>query len=251
MNKDLDIDIVIPAYFEGESIISLLDSLEEHVKSSFRIFICYDTDDDNTLSTVNNHDPYNFEILFVKNKREGLHGAVLSGFDLSTAPAVMMMPADDSWNSRIIDEIVKHQKNGADIVCPSRFMKGGGVKDYPFFKYLIVRTAAFLLYKLAFIPTQDPTNGFRCFSRRVIDQIPIESTHGGTFSIELLVKCHRLGWEIKELPSLWSERKLGKSRFKILDWAPHYIVWLLYGFATTYLRKKRVILREKNSRNSS
>ena len=145
--------------------------------------------------------------------------------------------------------MVNHQRDGADVICPSRFMKGGSVEDYPLFKFVVVRTAAFLLYQMALIPTHDPTNGFRCFSRRVIDQIPIESTQGGTYSIELLVKCHRLGWRIVELPSQWIERKSGTSKFKLWHWIPHYIVWFVYSFATTYLRKKRVILRDDNSRN--
>ena len=148
------------------------------------------------------------------------------------------MPADDIGNSNIVDEIVHYHKNGAEIVCPSRFMKGGSVYGYPKFKYLIVRIAAFLLYFLALIPIHDPTNGFRSFSRKVIENIPIESTVGGTYSIELLVKCHRLKLPIKEIPSVWIERKSGNSRFKLWKWAPHYLVWFLYAFSTTYLRKK-------------
>jgi glycosyltransferase involved in cell wall biosynthesis len=241
--KNIDIDIVIPAYFEGESILEVLYSLREHVESNLRVFICYDVDDDDTLTTIKEHPAFEFDIEFVKNKRQGLHGAVLTGFEESKAPIVMMMPADDSWNARIIDQMVDYQKSGFDIVCPSRFMKGGSVEGYPKLKYLIVRIAAFLLYKLAFIPTQDPTNGFRCFSRRVIDQIPIESEVGGTYSLELLVKAHRLRWKIIEVPSTWIERKAGKSKFKVWKWIPHYLEWFLYGFATAYLRKKYVKLK--------
>ena len=240
MNTITDIDIVIPAYNEGDSIIEVLDSLQEHVKSSFRVLICYDLEEDNTLTTIRNPVPYDFEILFIKNKGEGLHGAVITGFKESTAPSIMMMPADDSWNARIIDKIIDYQKSGIDIVCPSRFMKGGRVEGYRTTKFLIVRLAAYLLYKLAFIPTQDPTNGLRCFSNRVIKQIPIESGIGGTYSIELLVKCHRLGLEIAEIPSRWIERKEGKSKFQVWKWIPYYLKWFLYGFSTTYLGKKEV-----------
>ena len=242
MNK-IELDIVIPAYFEGDSILEVLFSLRDHVKSNFRVIVCYDVDEDDTLTVINNHPPFEFDIVFVKNRKDGLHGAVLTGFEESNAPSVMMMPADDSWNAKIIDEIVNYQKLGFDIVCPSRFMKGGSVEGYPKLKYLIVRTAAFLLYKLAFIPTQDPTNGFRCFSRKVIDQVPIESQVGGTYSLELLVKAHRLGWKIVEVPSTWIERKAGKSKFKVWKWIPHYFEWFLYGFATSYLRKKEVKLK--------
>lgn len=243
MNK-VDIDIVIPAYFEGESILEVLFSLRQHVKSSFRVLICYDVDEDDTISTIKNHPPFQFDILFIKNKGIGLHGAVITGFEESEAPCVMMMPADDSWNARIIDEMVQYQKSGVDIVCPSRFMKGGSVEGYPKLKYIIVRSAAYLLYKLAFIPTQDPTNGFRCFSRKVIESIPIESSVGGTYSLELLVKSHRLRWKIVEIPSTWIERKAGKSKFQVWKWIPHYLEWFFYGFATSYFRKKHVDLKK-------
>ena len=243
--KTLDLDIVIPAYFEGENILEVLYSLQKYVKCSFRVLICYDLDEDDTLSVIKNNPPFNFEIIFIKNKRIGLHGAVITGFEVSSASSIMMMPADDSWNARIIDDMVKKQHSGVDIVCPSRFMKGGNLEGYPKLKYLIVRSAAFLLYKLAFIPTHDPTNGFRCFSRKVINTIPIESSVGGTYSIELLVKCHRLKWKIEEIPSIWIERKSGKSKFNVWKWIPHYLEWFLYGFATTYLRRKNVTLKRK------
>ena len=135
---------------------------------------------------------------------------------------------------RMVEEAEKSKARAAAI------MKGGSVEGYPTTKFLIVRLAAYLLYKLAFIPTQDPTNGLRCFSNRVIKQIPIESGIGGTYSIELLVKCHRLGLEIAEIPSRWIERKEGKSKFQVWKWIPYYLKWFLYGFSTTYLGKKEV-----------
>lgn len=241
--KAHDLDIVIPAYFEGENILDVLHSLQKHVKCSFRVLICYDLDEDDTLSVIKKHPPFNFKIIFIKNKRIGLHGAVVSGFEASSAESIMMMPADDIWNARIIDEIVQKQKSGVDVVCPSRFMKGGGLEGYPKLKYIIVRSAAFLMYKLAFIPTHDPTNGFRSFSKKVINSIPIESKEGGTYSIELLVKCHRLKLKIEEIPSIWIERKSGKSKFNMWKWIPHYFEWFLYGFATTYFRRKNVNLK--------
>ncbi len=241
----IDIDIVIPAYFEGDSIIAVLDSLQQHVLTNFRVLICYDLEEDNTIAAIKAHSKYKFEIIFVKNEGIGLHGAVTTGFNKSIAQSIIMMPADDSWNARIIDQMHIMLLNGADIVCPSRFMKSGSVQGYPPLKLIIVRTAAFLLYQLAFIPTKDPTNGFRCFSRRVIDNIPIESTVGGTFSIELLVKCHRLRWKIQEIPSRWIERDKGKSKFKLWNWIPFYLKWFFYGFATTFFFQKKVILKNK------
>ena len=105
----------------------------------------------------------------------------------------------------------------------------------PFLKALLVRIGNGALYYLARVPTRDATNGFRLFSRRVVTKIQVESTIGFCYSIELLVKAHRLGLRVDEVPAHWFERKEGQSRFRILRWLPAYVRWCLYAFATTYL----------------
>jgi hypothetical protein len=115
-------------------------------------------------------------------------------------------------------------------------MSGGSMVGCPWLKAMLVRTAAFTLYYLARLPTRDATNGFRLFSRRVIDDIEIESDRGFCFSLELLVKCHRLGWPVADVPAQWIERKQGTSRFRVLNWVPAYLRWHFYAFATTLLR---------------
>ena len=101
-----------------------------------------------------------------------------------------------------------------------------------------MRAANFTLYHLARLPTRDASNGFRLFSRHAIEQIVIESTRGFCYSIELLVKCHRLGWRIGEVPARWFERAHGASRFQVMKWLPDYLRWYRYAFATTYLRRR-------------
>ena len=83
-----------------------------------------------------------------------------------------------------------------------------------------MRASAFTLYYIARLPTHDASNGFRLFSRRLIKSVVIESDRGFCYSIELLVKCHRLGWPVAEVPAQWFERKQGESRFRVLGWLP-------------------------------
>jgi hypothetical protein len=71
----------------------------------------------------------------------------------------------------------------------------------------------------------------------VIERIPVESDQGFCYSIELLVKTHRLGWRIGEVPAQWFERRHGESRFRVLQWLPAYLRWYGYAFATTWLRR--------------
>ena len=73
----------------------------------------------------------------------------------------------------------------------------------------------------------------------------IESNKGFTYSIELLVKCRRLGWKIGEVPAKWEERSAGTSRFKVMQWAPSYIKWYLYGVNTTWLFRSKSTVKLK------
>lgn len=239
------LDIVIPVYNEGENIIGVLDALKKAVRTPYRVLICYDQDNDNTLTAIAASDHRHSGTVPIKNQRRGPHGAVVTGFEASTAEAVLVIPADDDYNAGLFDQMVALLGAGNDIVCASRFMPGGTMINCPPLKAFLVRSAAFTLRHLARLPTHDPTNGLRLFSRRVLTKIPIESSVGFTYSLELLVKCHRLGWKISEIPAQWVQRTKGQSRFKVLKWIPPYLHWYGYAFATTYLRKgpETVMLR--------
>lgn len=231
------LDIIIPVYNEGEKIVEVLETLRRAVKTPFRVLIGYDHSDDNTLAALESLSHDALEILLVKNRGSGAHGAVLTAFAASTAPAVLVFPADDTFNAGIVDTLVERFQRGCEIVVPSRFMPGGCMKGAPWLKAALVRIASFTLYHVADLPTHDATSGFRLFSRRLLDSIKIESSQGFTYSIELLVKCHRLGWKIEEIPARWFERLSGQSRFRVLKWLPAYLRWYAYAFATTYLRQ--------------
>ena len=244
-----ELEIVIPVYQEGENILSVLRALKTRVKTPFRVLICYDHDDDNTLEALRNDPPESVSIICVKNDGRGALGAVLTGFRRSTAPAVLVFPADDDYNADRIDSMVQKCRGGAEIVAGCRFMPGGCMEGCPWLKAMIVRSSAFVLRHVARLPTRDPSNGLRLFSRRVLDQLPIESKVGFAYSLELLVKVHRLGWKVDEVPLRWYERKSGSSRFRVLKWLPQYFVWFRYAFATTYLFRgpKTVALRGPES----
>lgn len=233
---DVELDIIIPVYNEGRNIIGVLESLRRSVRTPFRTLICYDRDDDDTLTALRDFPVGDFALEYVKNTGDGAHGAVLTGFDHSTAPAVLVLPADDDYNAPIIDPMVRQFRAGCEIVVASRFVPGGCMTGCPLLKSVLVRTSAFMLHHLALLPTRDPTNGFRLFSRSVVRSIPIESTAGFAYSIELLVKCHRLRWKIGEIAASWHERRKGPSRFRVIRWLPGYLRWFGYAFATTCFR---------------
>jgi glycosyltransferase involved in cell wall biosynthesis len=231
------LDIVIPVYNERENIIRGIESLRRSVVTPFRVLICYDRDDDDTLLALRDYRPESVTITLVKNQGRGALGAVLEGFRASSAPAVLVFPADDDYNAPRLDGMVEQFENGCELVAASRLMPGGCMRGAPWLKAALIRASAFVLHHIAGVPTHDPSNGFRLFSRRVIDTIPIESSTGFAYSIELLVKCHRLGWKVGEVPVEWHERKAGRSRFQVLPWLPQYFRWFCYALATTFLRR--------------
>ena len=248
------LDIVIPVYNEGGNILSTLRGLAREMKTPARVLICYDFEQDDTIPAVrdNANAWFGLDVSFVRNHGRGAHAAVMAGFAASTAPIVVVYPADDDFNAGIIDWMVALVRDGSDIVCASRFMPGGTMEGCPWLKAVLVRTAAFTLHHFAALPTRDPTSGFRMFSRRVIERIKVESNEGFCYSIELLVKAHRLGWRIAEVPALWFERQRGSSRFRVLKWLPAYLKWFRYAFATTYLRRSpdTVVMRSQPLRTA-
>ena len=233
------LDIVIPVYNEGRNILAALGALARMVKTPARALICYDSEDDDTLPVGrNNPQAYaGLPVEFVRNASRGAHAAVMTGFAATNAPYVVVYLADDDHNATILDRLVAVAEQGHEIVCASRFMPGGSMVGCPWLKATLVRIGAFTLRHVARLPTRDASNGLRLFTRRVIREIKIESTKGFCYSIELLVKAHRLGWPVGEVPSQWIERREGKSRFQVLRWLPAYLRWYAYAYATTFLQR--------------
>ena len=112
-----------------------------------------------------------------------------------------------------------------------------------------MRTASTTLFLFSSIPVRDASNGFRLFSRRLLNSVEVESKVGFAYSLELLAKCNRLQLKIFEISAQWEERSEGSSRFKILKWLPGYLKWYFYGLGTTWLKKGPQDVRKKIKNN--
>ena len=156
----------------------------------------------------------------------------MTGIEHSNSSSLIIFPADDLINQNIIDKMYNKFQEGCQVVVASRFMEGGSMKGCPLLKSILVRTASWTLYFFRVFLFEMQAMVLDSFQRSV-DYVEIESNKGFTYSIELLVKCRRLGWKIGEVPAKWEERSAGTSRFKVMQWAPGYIKWYLYGLNTT------------------
>ena len=221
-----NIDLIIPV-FEEKKIINLLDYLFVCSKYINNIYICYDNENDTTINIIKKSKYNHFEnIYLVRNYLSGPCEAVKAGIKNSKANCMIIYPADDFENGNLIDKMYKLYLEGYDIICPSRFMKGGIIKNCPLLKFLIVRSVSLCLLLFSNLKIKDPTNGFRFFSRSIINEFPIESIQGFAYSLELLVKAKKSNkYKILEIPSIWIERDDRKSNFKIIKWSRQYLKW--------------------------
>jgi hypothetical protein len=99
------------------------------------------------------------------------------------------------------------------------------------------RGAGLSLHYLGGVPVHDATSNFRLYSKRLLNQVTIESTGGFELGIELTVKAYRLGMQIAEVPTTWRDRTAGTSRFRLWQWLPRYLKWYRRGLAGRFTKK--------------
>ncbi len=152
-----------------------------------------------------------------------------AGIAAARAPYVLVTMADGSDEYSNVDRMVALARDGADVVAASRYMRGGRQVGGPPLKRLLSRTAGLSLHWCAGVAIHDATNNFKLYSRRFLDETPIESEAGFELAIELSVKATLQGRRLAEVPTTWRDRTGGKSRFRLRKWLPHYLRW--YGLA--------------------
>jgi glycosyltransferase involved in cell wall biosynthesis len=230
------INIVIPVYNEAENIINTLDDIEAKVGTPYHIFIVYDFDQDNTLPVLAEYMDKKDDkgVFLIKNKYgKGVLNAIKTGFEFIDDGAILVSMADLSDDYTVVDEMFKKLNEGYDIVCGSRYMKGGRQIGGPWFKKFLSRMAGLSLHCLIAIPTHDITNSFKMYTKKVIDGMVIESNGGFELGMEIVVKAFIKGCRITEVPTVWRDRSAGGSRFRLCRWLPSYLHWYWYAIKGT------------------
>jgi hypothetical protein len=165
-------------------------------------------------------------IRLVRNRLgPGVRYAIEAGFQAAAAPVVIVSMADLSDDYSRIEEMISRAEAGADVVCASRYMKGGRQIGGPWFKKLLSRLAGLSLRWLTGLPTHDPTNSFKAYRRDFLRRTTIQSAAGFCLGLELTVKAHFGGGRVEEVPACWTDRTAGSSRFRLSAWLPHYLRW--------------------------
>ncbi|MBQ7544988.1 MAG: glycosyltransferase [Synergistaceae bacterium] len=231
------LSIVIPVYNEGGNIRTCLEAIESRVEREHEILIVYDFDEDNTLPAVRELMPSMPCIRLVRNKYgRGVLNAIKTGLETAGGKYVAVTMADLSDPPEVMNAMIDAaEREDADVVCASRYMKGGRQVGGPFLKGLMSRTAGLTLHWFAGLPTHDATNSFKLYRKSYLESVAVESTGGFELGIELTVKAYRQGRKICEVPTTWTDRTAGESHFKIMKWLPGYLRWYFYAFG----RKER------------
>ncbi len=242
-----ELSIVVPVFKEGEAVAPVLRALDNAVSTPHEILVVYDFDEDPTVPVI---DRLHADIPAIRGLRNDLGRGVLNamkaGIAASQGNYVLISMADGSDEPGIVDLMVAMAKGGADVVSASRYMRGGHQIGGPLLKRLMSRTAGLTLHWFGGVATHDPTNNFKLYSRRLLDETPIESDAGFELALELTVKATLAGRRIAEVPTTWRDRTAGESNFKLRKWLPHYLRW--YWKALRSAVSGRVAQRARRAR---
>jgi glycosyltransferase involved in cell wall biosynthesis len=223
----------VPVYNEGENVVPTLRGIVEQTKTRpLEVLVVHDFDEDTTVPVVKRLQPELPELRLHKNTLgRGVLNAMKSGLRAARAQYVLITMGDGSDNPSDIDPMYQLARAGADVVAGSRYMRGGQQIGGPLLKRTMSRGAGLSLHWLGGLPVHDATSNFRLYSKRLLNQVTIESQGGFELGLELTVKAYRLGMRVDEVPTTWRDRTAGQSRFKLWQWLPRYLHWYWRGMA--------------------
>ena len=229
--------VVVPVYNEGANIAQFCAEALTLPRGGEFLFV-YDFEEDDTLPALAALDQERKPegIRTVRTQGRGVRDAIVTGLHTASAPVILVMMADLSDDTMRVAEMIERVEGGADVVCASRYMKGGKQIGGPPVKKLMSRLAGVSLHWLGGLPVHDATNSFKAYSRELIQSVTIESTAGFALGIELTVKAHFSGRRVEEVPSIWRDRQAGASRFRVFAWLPHYLHWYFWALRRRWFR---------------
>ena len=229
--------IVVPVYNEGANIAAFCRELRK-APPGYELLVCHDMPEDDTLpalARVPEADRPASMRPVLNTLGRGVRFAIEAGMRAAAAPVVVVAMADVSDDLSRIDEMVRRVEGGADVVCASRYMRGGRQIGGPPLKSFLSRGAGVSLHWLTGLPTRDPTNSFKAYAREFLRRTPIESTAGFSLGLELTVKAHFSGGRVEEIPATWMGRTAGESRFRLAAWLPHYLRWYFWAIRARWV----------------
>ncbi len=224
--------IIIPTYNEIENIEILIKEIYA-IDSAIDILIVDDNSPDGTGKQVRKlKDHYNNLFLIEREGKLGLGTAYVAGFKFALKNGysiIFEMDADFSHDPKEIPNFLDAVKD-SDLVIGSRYIKGVNVVNWPLSSLLFSYFANKYTRFVTGLPLYDSTGGYKCFRRQVLEAINLEEVRSGgySFQIEMSFKAWKKGFQLKEIPIIFIDRAVGKSKMsKQIIREAVWMVWKL------------------------
>jgi dolichol-phosphate mannosyltransferase len=211
-----DCTVVVPTYNEAENIGHLVPRIVANPR--FRVLVVDDGSPDGTGALVQAMAAQEPRVgLLSRAGKQGLGTAYIAGFRRALAEGaafVCEMDADFSHDPRYLPKLLAAAEAGADLVIGSRYVPGGGTTDWGLLRRLISRGGNIYAGLILGMPIADATGGFRCYRRAVLEGIDLSRvrSNGYAFQIEMAYRARRAGFSVAELPIIFPDRRVGKSK---------------------------------------
>ncbi len=235
------LSVIIPARDEAGCICSTVEHLHVELRLHqvpHEIIAVDDGSADKTWDLLTELKARISELVPVKNEAQhGFGRAIICGLERMKGDAAVIMMADESDDCRDVVRYWKILNEGYDCVFGSRFMKGGGVIDYPRVKLLLNRLANFFVRVMFKIKLNDTTNAFKAYRRTVIEGCrPLISPHFN-LTVELPLKAIVRGYSWTVVPITWRNRRSGAPKLKIKEMGSRYLFICLYVWLEKYFSR--------------
>jgi len=211
--------IIIPTYNEKENIENIIRKVFS-LETQFNILIIDDGSPDNTAQIVKNLQNEFSNKLFIEERtgKLGLGTAYIHGFKWALKnnyDFIFEMDADFSHDPEDLPRLLHAcTKDEGDLAIGSRYVKGVNIVNWPMSRLLMSYFASKYVKTITGMPINDSTAGFKCYSRKVLEKINLDSIEfvGYAFQIEMKFKSWKYGFKIKEVPVIFTDRQEGSSK---------------------------------------
>ena len=210
--------VVIPTYNEKENIENIIQKVFS-LPGNFHVLIVDDGSPDGTAAIVQGLQNKFPDRLFLAQRtgKLGLGTAYIHGFKWALEKGyqyIFEMDADFSHNPEDLIRLHQACADGADMSIGSRYVKGGKIVNWPWDRIFISKGGAMYTQMITWMPVNDPTAGFICYTRKVLEALPLDSVMfiGYAFQIEMKYRAWKKGFIIKEVPITFIDRIEGISK---------------------------------------
>jgi dolichol-phosphate mannosyltransferase len=241
--------IIIPAHNEEESIGRTVRAIAAHLDAEqltdYEILVVNDNSRDGTEAVLRDLAADLPRLRHVNNEPpNGFGFAVRCGLAHYRGDCACIVMGDLSDAPEDIAAYYRAMQGGAECVFGSRFIAGSRVVDYPRHKLWINRLANRFIKLLFRLDTNDITNAFKCYHRRVIDGIqPLLSAHFN-LTVEMPLKTIVRGYRYTVIPISWTNRAAGESKLKIKEMGSRYLFIVLYVWLERTLSRGDYVRRQ-------